>query len=178
MLSCYNRVSVNLLDNGTAVNLAKVPGSHLHIELIERLMATPAPPHGRLPDGISTVFTRAVKYALGMSPPRDATILGELIGDRKAATEAELRRSLDGHAVPITAPWQDYWRYQGSWSSDINDALIQQGLRPWAPYTKDPVYLNEARTTLASCGRWLCQPFEPSDSGEVHRIPERVYYIR
>lgn len=141
-------------------------------------METPAPPYGRLPNGISAILIWAVKYFLGISPPRDTTILGELIGDLKAATEEKLGRSLDGHAVSITAPWQDSWRDRYSWSSDINDAFIQQGLRPWAPDTTDPVYLNEARTTLASCGRWLCEPLEPFGSVEVQRIPERVYYIR
>lgn len=129
-----HRVSVNLLDNGTAVNLAKIPGSRLYVELIERLMVTPVPPHGRLPDGISAILIWAVKYALGISPPTDVTILAELIGDLKTATEGTLGRSLDGYAVSITAPWQGFWREQDSWSSDINDALKRQGLEPWRSY--------------------------------------------
>ena len=172
------RVSVNLLDNGTAVNLAKVSGSRHYVELIERLMVTPSARDGRLPNGISATLIWAAKYALGISPPKDTTILAELIGELKTVSEGILGRSLDGYAVSITAPWQDSWRYQDSWSSDINNALIQQGLRRWVPYMIDPVYLGEARTTLASCGRWLCQPFECFDFREGQGIVERVYYIR
>lgn len=51
-------------------------------------MVTPVPPHGRLPDGVSAILIWAVKYyVLGISRPRDITILAELIGDLKTATE-------------------------------------------------------------------------------------------
>jgi len=168
-----------MLDNGTAVTLAKVLGSRNYVELIERLMVTPPPPGGRPPYGLGAILIWAVKYVLGISPPpRDMKILADLIGELKNASEETLGKSLDGYEVSITAPYQDFWRDQGSWDSDINDALLRSGLKPWFPYTMDPVYLGEARTTLAACGRWLCQPFECFRLEEYDDIPERAYYIR
>lgn len=172
------RVSVNILDNGTAIKLAKVPGSRHYVELIERLMVTPPPQYGRVPNGISATLIWAVKYTLGISPQRDTAIIAEIIGELKKTSEETLQKSLDGYAISVTAPWQEFWRDQDSWSSDINDALAKNGPRPWFQYTIDPVYLGEVRTTLASCGRWLCQPFESFNLGEEHEITERVYYIR
>lgn len=170
------RVSVNLLDNGTAVSLAKVPGSRLYVELMERLMTTPAPEYAERSNGIGAVLAWAAWHLLGIPPSRDTSVIAELVGALKTASEEKLGKSLDGYAVSITAPWQQFWKNQGSWDSDINYALEKNGLRPWFPHKLDPVYLDEARTTLAASGRWLCEPFE--DSRESHDISERVYYIR
>ena len=173
LISCS--VSVNLLDDGTAVHLATVPGSQRYVELVERLMVTPPPPwHG---NSIITIGITWVKYMLGITPS-DTAIFAELVRELKTASEATLEKSLDGYVISITAPWQYFWRDQGSWSSDINKALIQNELQPWFPYEMDPVYLEEARTTLAACGRWLCEPFECVNSRENHDLSERIYYIR
>ena len=172
------RVSVNLLDNGTAINLAKVPGSRFYVEMVERLMMTLPSRNSGCSDGVGVTLARAARYLLGISDFRDATTIAQLVGTLKAASEETLGKSLDGYAVSITAPWQQCWRDQSSWSSDINYALKQSGLQPWFPAELDPVYLEEARTTLAAFGRWLCEPFEDVDSRRNDDIVERSYYIR
>lgn len=139
-------------------------------------MTTLAPRYAEGPNGIGEILAWAAWHLLGIPPSSDTSIIAELVGALKTASEEKLGKSLDGYAVSITAPWQQCWKNQGSWGSDINYALEKSGLQPWFPYTLDPVYLDEARTTLAASGRWLCEPFE--DPTEKDDLSERVYYIR
>ena len=165
---------MNYLDNGTAVNLGKVPGSPDYVDMMARLIKKRPSREPR--------NTQCIGFApqdiFGIGRPTDVTILAKMVSQLKKASEATLGAGIDGYGVSITAPWQTFWKDHNQWDSDINNALWVNDLSPWAPESDDPVYLGEVRAALAASGRWLCQPYGRYNFEVVPDIRDYIYYIR
>jgi hypothetical protein len=167
------------LDNGTAINLAKVPGSPEYSALIERLIKTQQPELESRYDFLGRWQTRWrwLKRIVGLPATKNVAVLAKLIADLKTATEAVLQTTI--HSVSITAVWLPVWEYQEYFDNDINDALVYGGLAPWADSKWEEVYLAEVYTALAGNGRKLCHTYHcDDDDDDGWGMSNNIFFIR
>lgn len=188
------RTAVAHLPNGTIVKLAKIEGSPRYRAFMQSELE-------KQKDYLywyeertrSSLLWEEILILLnrytGLGPTYGGTILAEMLGSLRIASEATLGAPLPATVV-FTAPYVRAWQHEEA----LLDGLLQRarilaGLKPVTIENMDPVYLGETNTVLAANGRQICPKlrcFGPSIFDEppwayetepltTHQI---VYFVR
>ncbi|KAK3299895.1 uncharacterized protein B0H64DRAFT_379382 [Chaetomium fimeti] len=172
--------SVARFENGTILNLAKVPASPEYMTLMARLVEAPQTPYWRSLFGAAGKWLgwwRLLRRLVGFAGTDEATILAQLVTALKAESEAALEARID--VVSVTAPWVAAWENDIPVDSVINDALVSAGLKPWTWEASGPIYLSEPSGVLAANGHRLCKErwcrLDEDDTSDLW--PQIVFFI-
>ena len=191
--------AVAYFDNGTILELAKVPGRPEYMALRERPVE---PDDGRGPSVWQQFLSQwpglhAVRRRLGIPRSRDAAVLRAMLNDLKATSEAILGHPIRRAAVTQPHRPAHYW-ISASWlhdRGDLYDAVVLAGLEPWDGQSceawvgngpppwggqgSEAEYIGELSAALGASGRWLCQPYSCDDVPDWRLKPAQgVFLVR
>lgn len=174
---------MSYLDNGTAINLAKVRGSVRYAEIMERMMRTGTSPWKRCwyfgrcgPFDLTRGDFRTLRRFLGCAASPEAGVFGHMVSRLRAASEEALGPEKPIKCVAVTAPWMQMGRDDYRTEKDLVDAIYLAGLEPCSN-GDDVDYIGESQAVLGANDLWTCQPYGMGDIDE-DRLVEGLFFIR
>ena len=178
---------MSYLDNGTAINLAKVPGSARYVEIMELTMQTGSSPWKRCwnfgrcgPFDLTRGDFRVLRRFLGFAGTPEAAVFADMVLALRMASEKILGPDKPIKCVAIGAPWMHMWRGDHHTEMDLVDAIRLAGLEPCRVRHSpggDINYIGEGQAVLGANELWTCQPYD-TGGYDWFVLSEGMYYMR